>query len=54
VEHEKHPGARENHAMTIILVGVGIVVVLAVGVGAMLYNDHKQHKRMIENGGQRF
>ena len=40
--------------MTVILVGAGIVVALAIGVGALLYSDHKQHKRMIENGGQRF
>ena len=40
--------------MTVILTAIGIVVVLAAGVGILLNNDRKQHKRMIENGGQRY
>ena len=40
--------------MTAMLAGIGIVVALAAGVAALLYNDHKQHKRMVQNGGRRF
>ena len=40
--------------MIAVITVVGIVVALAAGVGALLYNDHKQHKRMVQNGGRRF
>ncbi len=46
-----HRGGGGN-IMTIILVAVGIMVVLAIGVGAMFYLDHRQ-RRAAQHGGWR-
>ena len=40
--------------MIAVITVVGIVAALAVGVGLLLYSDHKQHQRMIQNGGRRY
>ena len=40
--------------MELILIGLAIVAALVAGVGLMLYSDHKEHKRMVQNGGRRF
>ena len=40
--------------MIAIITVVGIVATLAAGVGLLLYSDHKQHKRMLQNGGRRY
>lgn len=40
--------------MNIVIIAVAVMAILAVGVGLMLYNDHKQHKLMVRNGGRRY
>ena len=40
--------------MTILLAIVVVAFVVGTGVGAMLYSDHREHKRMVQNGGRRF
>jgi len=39
--------------MTILLAVLVVVAVVGLGVGAMLYNDRREHKRAVQNGGRR-
>jgi hypothetical protein len=40
--------------MTVILAMIVVGAVVGAGVGAMLYSDHREHKRIAHNGGRRF
>ena len=40
--------------MTILLALLVVGAVVGVGVGAMLYTDRREQKRMVQNGGRRF
>jgi hypothetical protein len=39
--------------MSVLLAVVAVVVVIAIGVGAMLLADRREHKRAVENGFRR-
>jgi hypothetical protein len=39
--------------MTILIAALVVVAVVAAGVGFMLYSDHREHKRVAQNGGRR-
>jgi hypothetical protein len=51
--HEGESWGWEVKRMTILLAVLAVIVVVAVGVGAMLYSDRREHKRAIENGVRR-
>jgi hypothetical protein len=40
--------------MTILIAAIVVGIVVSAGVGFMLYSDHREHKRMVRNGGRRF
>jgi len=40
--------------MTILIAAIVVGIVVSAGVGFMLYSDHREHKRMVQNGGRRF
>ena len=37
--------------MTILIAVIVVGAVVGAGVGFMLYSDHREHKRMVRNGG---
>jgi hypothetical protein len=39
--------------MTVLLTVVVVAAIVGVGVGVMLYNDRREHKRAVENGFRR-
>jgi len=40
--------------MAAILAGAAVLVGVVIGVGAMLFHDAREHKRMMQNGGRRY
>ena len=39
--------------MTILIIAILAGMATTAGIGALLYHDSKQHRRMVQNGGRR-
>jgi hypothetical protein len=39
--------------MSVLILAILIGMATTAGVGALLYHDSKQHRRMVRNGGRR-
>ena len=39
--------------MTVLIIAILVGMATTAGVGALLYHDSRQHRRMVRNGGRR-